>query len=136
MSGISKTVSKWIQKCSITWWLASPNGFRRNIPILESKDQFYRASVCSAKACKGYFSLSRNNLFDSLVEVVEVSSSLANLAYGLGQMHQLPFLSFPCLFFLGETSTIGGCFCGFVVPGAPCLSLLEVVVRVGTYGVY
>ena len=22
-------------------------------------------------------------------------------------------------FFLGETSTIGGCFCGFVVPGAP-----------------
>ena len=23
------------------------------------------------------------------------------------------------LFFLGETSTIGGCFCGFVDPGAP-----------------
>ena len=22
-------------------------------------------------------------------------------------------------FFLGEISTIGGCFCGFVVPGAP-----------------
>ena len=22
-------------------------------------------------------------------------------------------------FFLGETSTIGGCFCGFIVPGAP-----------------
>ena len=22
-------------------------------------------------------------------------------------------------FFLGETSTVGGCFCGFVVPGAP-----------------
>ena len=23
------------------------------------------------------------------------------------------------VFFLGETSSIGGCFCGFVVPGAP-----------------
>ena len=29
------------------------------------------------------------------------------------------FFFFFFFFFLGETSTIGGCFCGFVVPGAP-----------------
>ena len=31
-------------------------------------------------------------------------------------MHYCFFFFF---FFLGETSTIVGCFCGFVVPGAP-----------------
>ena len=36
-----------------------------------------------------------------------------------GSNRGLLFFFFFFFFPLGETSTIGGCFCGFVVPGAP-----------------